>query len=91
MKTSLNLSIDEDLVQRAKDEAERQGTSVSRMVEAFFASLDAHTESSVPDDYTPSQRIRSLRSSLQSPDRTPQDAPEWDEERLIEELQRKHA
>ncbi len=91
MKKSLNLSIDKDLVQRAKDEAERRGTSVSRMVEAFFASLNSHSESSVPDDYTPSQRIRALRSSLQSPERTYPDFPDWDEERLIEEIQQKHA
>lgn len=92
MKKSLNLSIDEDLVQRAKDEAERRGTSVSRMVEVFFASFDpSPSESNVPEEYTPSERIRSLRSSLQSPDRTYSDAPDWDEERLIEEIQRKHA
>lgn len=93
MKKSLNLSIDEDLVQHAKAEAERRGTSVSRMVEAFFASLGSSppSDSSVPEDYVPSERIRSLRSSLRSPEQKLPDTPAWDEDRLIEEIQRKHS
>ena len=92
MKKSLNLSIDEDLVQRAKEEADRRGTSVSRMVETFFASLDvSDSDSNVPDDYVPSKRIRTLRSSLQFPDRIPPSDPSWDEDRLIEEIERKHS
>lgn len=91
MKKSLNLSIEEDLIQRAKQEAERRGTSVSQMVGAFFASLDTETsERRVPDDYTPSERIRALRSSVQAPDRSVPDDPSWDEERLVEILQEKH-
>ena len=91
MKDRLNLSIDADLVQHAKEEAERRGTSVSRMVEGFFASLDAsRSESPVPEDDRPSDRIRSLRASLRSSEEIPSDAPSWDEERLVEELQRKH-
>lgn len=92
MKQSLNLSIDEDLIQHAKAEAERRGTSVSQMVEAFFASLrSSPSDSNVPEDYVPSERIRSLRSSLRSPVGTRPDSPAWDEERLIEEIQRKHS
>lgn len=92
MKKSLNLSIDEDLVQQAKTEADRRGTSVSRMVETFFASFNAsEPDSNVPEDYVPSERIRALRSSLQSPDRLLPNSPSWDEERLIEEIERKHS
>lgn len=91
MKKSLNLSIDEDLIQRAKREAEKRGTSVSQMVGAFFASLDTEeSESHVPEDYTPSKRIRTLRSSVQAPNRSVPDDPSWDDERLVEILQEKH-
>lgn len=91
MKDRLNLSIDAELIQHAKEEAERRGTSVSRMVEGFFASLDeSRAETTVPADYRPSDRIRSLRRTLRSSEEPPSDAPSWDEERLVEELQRKH-
>lgn len=92
MKKSLNLSIDEDLIRRAKREAKKRGTSVSQMVGAFFASLDtSQPGAGVPENYTPSRRIRTLRSSVQPPDPSVPNAPSWDEERLIEELQRKHS
>lgn len=91
MKESLNLSIDAELIQRAKAEANRRGTSVSRMVEGFFASLESSaSDSAVPDDYRPSDRIRSLRTALCSPEESSPDDPSWDEERLVEELKRKH-
>jgi hypothetical protein len=37
MKTKLTLSIDPEVVARAKDEAQRRGTSVSDMVETYLA------------------------------------------------------
>jgi antitoxin component of RelBE/YafQ-DinJ toxin-antitoxin module len=39
MQTKLTLRVDEELVARAKDVAKANGTSVSRMVEAWFAQL----------------------------------------------------
>jgi hypothetical protein len=91
MKEPLNLSIDAELIQRAKTEAERRGTSVSQMVEGFFASLESsESDSAVPDEYRPSDRIRSLRASLRSPEDSPPNDPSWDEDRLVEELKRKH-
>jgi hypothetical protein len=91
MKKSLNLSIEEDLIQRAKQEAERRGTSVSQMVGTFFATLETgESRSSVPEDYTPSERIRTLRSSTHTPDSSVPEDPSWDEERLVEILQEKH-
>ena len=40
MHTKLTLRLDEQLIERAKDEAERRGKSVSQMVAEFFSSLD---------------------------------------------------
>lgn len=92
MKKSLNLSIDEDLIERAKNEAAKRGTSVSKMVENFFASLETpQSEASIPEEYSPSSRIRALRSSLRTPNSHRPDALSWDEDRLTEEIQRKHS
>lgn len=40
MKKKLTLRLDEDLIQRAKKEAERRGKSVSQMVADFFTVLE---------------------------------------------------
>lgn len=40
MKKKLTLRLDEDLIQRAKKEAERRGKSVSQMVADFFKVLE---------------------------------------------------
>jgi uncharacterized protein DUF6364 len=39
MNTKLTLKLDEEVVERAKVYAERRGTSLSRMVEGYFAGL----------------------------------------------------
>jgi hypothetical protein len=39
MNTKLTLKLDEGVVERAKAYAERRGTSLSRMVEGYFAGL----------------------------------------------------
>jgi len=39
MNTKLTLKLDEEVVDRAKVYAERRGTSLSRIVEGFFAGL----------------------------------------------------
>jgi hypothetical protein len=41
MKRKLTLSIDEDLIDRAKAIAREKGTSVSRLVSGYFAALEA--------------------------------------------------
>ena len=41
MNTKLTLRLDDELIGRAKDEAEMRGKSVSQMVAEFFASLAA--------------------------------------------------
>lgn len=39
MKTKLTLRLEEDLIQEAKHQAQRRGTSVSQMVADYFALL----------------------------------------------------
>lgn len=41
METKLTLRLDEDLVGQAKEEAARRGTSVSKMVAAYFRAIRA--------------------------------------------------
>lgn len=41
MNTKLTLRLDEDLIQNAKRYAKREGRSVSELVAAYFARLDA--------------------------------------------------
>lgn len=43
-KRKLTLSVEDRLTQRAKAIAEKRGTSVSRLVETFFAALDDGTD-----------------------------------------------
>ena len=46
MQTKLTLRIDEELIEQAKAVASANGTSLSRMVEAWFARLTLPTEPS---------------------------------------------
>lgn len=45
MKTKLTLSIDPEVIARAKEEAQRRGTSVSDMVETYLAVVSKPDES----------------------------------------------
>ena len=44
METKLTLRLDENLVGRAKAEARKRGTSVSKMVAAYFRSIGSAAE-----------------------------------------------
>jgi hypothetical protein len=44
MKTKLTLSIDPEVIARAKEEAQRRGTSVSDMVETYLAAVSKPDE-----------------------------------------------
>ncbi len=49
MKTKLTLSIDSNLINRAKLFASRNGTSISKMVEEYLNRLTSPHNSNVPD------------------------------------------
>lgn len=52
MNTKLTLRLDDRLIERAKDEAEKRGKSVSQMVGEFFGSLGT-ASSRGPVEYPP--------------------------------------
>lgn len=53
MKTKLTLSIDPEVIARAKEEAQRRGTSVSDMVETYLAVVSKKDESQKTIEITP--------------------------------------
>ena len=52
MNTKLTLRLDDRLIERAKDEAEKRGKSVSQMVAEFFTSLGSASKNG-PAVYPP--------------------------------------
>jgi len=77
--SKLTLSVDEDVVVRAKRYAERQGTSVSRLVEAY---LDALARPPVVADEELPPVTRRLRGILRG--------VKFDREEYIDYLERKY-
>ena len=63
--SKLTLSVDDEVVQRAKEWAVRQGTSVSRLVEDFLREAAATGEES---DGVPPPVLRRLRGCLKGVD-----------------------
>lgn len=62
MKTKLTLSIDPEVIARAKEEAQRRGTSVSDMVETYLAVVSKTDEPRKAIDISP--RVRALMGGI---------------------------
>ncbi|MDQ3556771.1 MAG: DUF6364 family protein [Gemmatimonadota bacterium] len=62
-RTKLTLSVDEALIEKAREYSQRHGTSISRMVSHFLAALPDQAE-----EYTPTVR-RLLGIARGGPDR----------------------
>jgi hypothetical protein len=62
MHTKLTLRLDEDLIERAKSEAEKRGKSVSQMVAEFFGSLGKSTRTNTGLPPTTSALVGVLRN-----------------------------
>lgn len=65
MQTKLTLRIDEDLIERAKRFADRDGRSVSQIVADYFALLDADLDE---EDEVTTPIVASFRGALSSVD-----------------------
>lgn len=65
MQTKLTLRMDEDLIERAKRFADRDGRSVSQIVADYFALLDADLDE---DDEVTTPIVASFRGALSSVD-----------------------
>ena len=98
-KKKLTLSVDEHLSDRAKALARERGTSVSRLVEAFFATLDASDEPNAPTDPeggpAPAEAplsnwARRWRGAFAEQGGTDPDDSAWEERILAEEIADKH-
>jgi antitoxin component of RelBE/YafQ-DinJ toxin-antitoxin module len=77
--SKLTLSVDEEVVARAKEYAEQQGTSVSRLVERY---LDALARAPSVQDETLPPSLRRLRGILKG--------VKFDREEYIDYLERKY-
>ena len=61
MQTKLTLRLDDELINRAKSYAKKNGKSVSQIVAAYFSLLDAEPQKET-SEFTP--LVRSLKGSL---------------------------
>ena len=101
-RKKLTLSVEERLTRRAKAIAEERGTSVSRLVELFFTSLDRDDDTEndgggapsgkreVPTDPEPSEWARRWRGAFAPEEKTYPDDPSWEEDLLTREIESKH-
>jgi hypothetical protein len=87
-KEKLTLSVDESLLRRAQSAAAAQNTSVSQLVESYFASLTAGREETNLDRYEFSDWARRWYGvGVSSEPSVPEDE---DRAVLVEQLDRKH-
>lgn len=82
MKKKLTLRMEQDVIERAKAYAEQRGTSVSKLVENYFAALTASESGNGEED----GRLPPITRRLAS--RPP--APEIDEDDYYRYLEEKH-
>ncbi|MEF8938241.1 MAG: DUF6364 family protein [Salinivenus sp.] len=101
-RKKLTLSVQERLTKRAKKIAEKRGTSVSRLVETFFTALEEEEKQHDPeqpaegplsesDEEEFSEWARRWRGAFAEEGETYPDDPSWEEDRLREEIEKKHA
>lgn len=62
MNTKLTLTIEEEVIQTAKDYAKSKGQSLSEMVENYFKLVTKHRSEAKPEELSP--RVRKLRGIL---------------------------
>lgn len=104
-RKKLTLSVEEHLTERAKVIAKERGTSVSRMVEAFFGVLEESEEGRISggqgggaeeqtfslEGHSPSSWAQQWRGAFKQEGETYPDSPEWEEKVIAEEIRKKHS
>lgn len=101
-RKKLTLSVEKRLTEQAKEIAERRGTSVSRLVETFFTALGEEGEETgeQPTERRAHERdggeelsdwARRWRGAFAEEGETYPDDPNWGEDLVREELEKKHA
>ncbi len=81
MNTKLTLTIQPDLIEKAKAYAREEGRSLSDLVETFFKALTSK-DYPMPDELP--QAVRELKGSFKAPD-------DFDYKKILaEEIQKKH-
>jgi hypothetical protein len=102
-RKKLTLSVEKRLTERAKEIAERRGTSVSRLVETFFTALEKEvgetgTEKSVEEQAHErdgeeefSDWARQWRGAFAEEGETYPDDPSWEKDVIAEQIDEKHA
>ncbi len=68
MKTKLTLSIDPEVIARAKEEAQRRGTSVSDMVETYLAVVSNLGGSEIQTEPKPTPKVDALIGIVKVPE-----------------------
>lgn len=82
MNTKLTLTIEEEVIQRAKEYAKGQKSSLSQIVENYLKSLTSKTRNKSPKTTTPI--VKALRGSFKAP-------VDFDyKKELYEALEKKH-
>jgi len=105
-RKKLTLSVQKRLTKRAKEIARKRGTSVSRLVETFFAALEEKKQHGPKQpveeqstDVPPSEKgeeelsdwARRWRGAFAEEGKAYPDDPSWEEGLLREEIEKKHA
>jgi len=86
MKKRLTLTIDEDLIRRAKRHSQKRGKTLSQTVEDYFALMDEPIEEIDESDLPP--KVRSLVGILEGYDKMGYDGAL--EKRYLDYLERKY-
>ena len=81
MKTKLTLTVEEQLIKRAKRYARERGTSVSDLVERYFSVLEGQRAPEPEEDTQNSAFTRSLRGIAAGSDLTEEDYRRYLEEK----------
>lgn len=100
-RKKLTLSVQKRLTKRAKEIAKKRGTSVSRLVETFFAALEEEENQRdlgqpaqgrlLEGDEELSEWARRWRGAFIEEGESYPDDPGWEENLVRKELEKKHA